>query len=333
LSEAKHLSKKKAAEFRRRLLGWYRTHGRDLPWRRTRDPYAIFISEIMLQQTQVATVIPYYERWLRRFPNIQKLARASEQDVLHAWQGLGYYARARNIHRAAEIVQQKHHGKFPSRLEDVAALPGVGRYTANAIATFAYDRSVPVVEANTARLLSRVFNLRIAIDSSAGRNALWETAEALLPKFQSCHHNSALMDLGATVCIARFPKCSLCPVRGFCRAKDPTALPIKKPRRNEHRMTEFHLFSRTRDRILLEQSRKRWRGLWILPSLTAPLEQQPIYVDEFHFTHHRIKLAVYFDRRIIRPNEMQRWFSISKLDALPIPSPHRRALNRLLAGS
>src|SRR3954467_6638796 len=137
LSEAKYLSQKEAAQFRCRLSRWYQKNGRDLPWRRTRDPYAIFVSEVMLQQTQVSTVIPYYERWLRRFPNIERLALASESDVLNAWQGLGYYSRARNLHAAAKIVRNTYRGVFPCHPEELAKLPGAGRYTANAIATFA----------------------------------------------------------------------------------------------------------------------------------------------------------------------------------------------------
>src|SRR3712207_1900094 len=146
------------AAFRRTLLAWYGKHGRDLPWRHTRDPYAILVSEIMLQQTQVATVLPYYERWLQRFPDFHALAAANESDVLHAWQGLGYYARARNLHAAAKAVVSEHGGKFP---EQPSRLPGVGRYTANAVRTFAFDHSVPVVEANIARLLARLIDLQV----------------------------------------------------------------------------------------------------------------------------------------------------------------------------
>ena len=149
-----------STKFRRRLLTWYRRHGRDLPWRRTRDPYAILVSEFMLQQTQVTTVIPYYHKWLRRFPDFASLARASENEVLHAWQGLGYYARARNLHATAKTVMDRHGGHFPRAIEQMQQLPGIGKYTAHAVANFAFNQSVPIVEANTGRVLARLFNLR-----------------------------------------------------------------------------------------------------------------------------------------------------------------------------
>ncbi|HTL79845.1 MAG TPA: hypothetical protein VL136_10605, partial [Candidatus Babeliales bacterium] len=147
------------AAFRRPLVRWYRRHGRDLPWRRTRDPYAILVSEVMLQQTQVATVIPYYHDWLRRFPDFRSLARASENEVLRAWQGLGYYSRARNLHTIAKMLGDRLGGNFPREIEQMRKLPGVGKYTAHAVASFAFDQPVPIVEANTARVLARLFNL------------------------------------------------------------------------------------------------------------------------------------------------------------------------------
>ena len=200
------ISEKNTNTFRRSLFRWYRRHGRDLPWRRTRDPYAVLVSEFMLQQTQVAAVIPYYDKWLRRFPSLDALARASESDVLHAWQGLGYYARARNLHASAKAIVNEHGGKFPQLPEDLQSLPGVGRYTANAIATFAFGRSVPIVEANIGRVLARILNYQQPIDSSDGREAIWQIASKLVPARGARAFNSALMDLGALVCRPR-PKC------------------------------------------------------------------------------------------------------------------------------
>src|SRR5205823_5096139 len=168
-----------AASFRRVLLAWYRKNRRDLPWRRTRHPYTILVSEVMLQQTQVAAVVLYYNEWMRRFPDFATLAAASEREVLHAWQGLGYYARARNLRAAAEIVMAKHGGKFPRSVDAMRALTGIGRYTANAVATFAFNQSLPLVEANIARLLARILDLQIPIDTSAGRHALWVYAGTL----------------------------------------------------------------------------------------------------------------------------------------------------------
>lgn len=335
--EAKLLStgssqKTESARFRAALSRWYRKNGRDLPWRRTRDPYAILVSEFMLQQTQVAAVIPYYQRWLRRFPDFATLARASESDVLRAWQGLGYYRRARNLHAAAKIVIKNHGGRFPRALEQIKALPGVGPYTANAVATFAFGQAVPVVEANIARVVARLFNSRAPIDTAIGRDALWKNAASLLPKSGAPHHNSALMDLGALVCTSRFPKCEICPVRPFCCAEDPAILPVKKKRPVTIRMTEHHTFSISRGRILLEKSLTRWRGLWILPRLPGPSKNQlPLYVSEFPFTHHCITLSI-FAGSSRRPNRdsNHRWFPLSTLTSIPMPSPHRRAVRQLL---
>jgi A/G-specific adenine glycosylase len=323
-----------AASFRRVLLAWYHKNGRDLPWRRTSDPYAILVSELMLQQTQVAAVIPYYNEWMRRFPDLATLAAASEREVLHAWQGLGYYARARNLRVAAQIVMKKHGGSFPRSADAMRALPGIGRYTANAVATFAFNQSRPIVEANIARLLARLLDLRVPIDTSAGRDALWVCAAALVPRREAATHNSALMDLGALICGPR-PKCGVCPVKRFCRTKDPSTLPIKKARPAIKRCTEHHGFVLRRRRVLLEQSQNRWRGMWILPRLAPPPAlRKPLHVSEFPFTNHRITLAVFPEEsRRRKRTATQRWFPIGTVDSLPLPTPHRRALNQILTAT
>jgi A/G-specific adenine glycosylase len=318
--------------FRRSLLSWYRQNRRDLPWRRTNDPYAILVSEFMLQQTQVATVIPYYERWLRRFPTVNALAAASENDVLHAWQGLGYYSRARNLRAAALTIVEEHGGRFPTSPDSIRALSGVGRYTANAVATFAFDQSVPIVEANIARVLTRLFDLQTRIDTSAGRHELWSSASRLLPLKNAREHNSALMELGALICDVR-PKCDKCPVSRFCLTTDPTSLPRKKPRTALERRTENHSFILRRGRVLLEQSADRWRGMWILPRLsTAPRNGRSLHHSEFPFTHHRITLQV-FSSATGRRSTTGRWFSRRELASIPVPSPHRRALRDILAAT
>ena len=218
--------------FRSRLVAWFNKNGRELPWRRTRDPYAVLVSEMMLQQTQVATVIDYFQRWMKRFPDFASLSSASEADVLHAWQGLGYYSRARNLHRAAQIVVEKHGGKMPRDIEAIRALPGIGRYTAGAVATFAFDQSTPILDANIARVLARLFDIHTPVDTAAGQLALWRIAGGLQPRKSAGVFNESLMELGALVCTPRQPKCPACPVRSFCSADKPAALPIKKPRRN-----------------------------------------------------------------------------------------------------
>lgn len=317
--------------FRRSLFRWYRHRGRDLPWRRTRDPYAILVSEFMLQQTQVATVIPYYQRWLRRFPDFATLARASENQVLRAWQGLGYYARARNLHATAKTITHQHGGNFPREIERAQQLSGIGKYTAHAVATFAFDQSVPIVEANTGRVLARLFNLRESIDSNAGRNKLWELAQSVVPKSHAGDFNSALLDLGALICIARKPRCNACPVRRFCRAKNPAALPVRRSRPKTRQLIETHALVVRHNRILLEQSRNRWRGMWILPRLEpfnpAIVGKKAVYESVFPFTHHRVTLSVYSRAAPKRIARGQQWFTST--EDVPMPSPHRRAVQTL----
>jgi A/G-specific adenine glycosylase len=319
------------AQFRRALINWYRRSGRDLPWRGTRDPYAILVSELMLQQTQVATVISYYNEWLRRFPDFASLARASENDVLHAWQGLGYYARARNLHATARTVIDRHRGRFPRLVAQMQQLSGIGKYTAHAVASFAFDQSVPIVESNTARVLTRLFDFRKSIDSHSGRATLWQYSGKLLPKRNTGIFNSALIDLGALVCVPREPKCAFCPVKRFCRAENPQTLPVRKSRSRTKRLIEEHAFVIRQGKILLEQSSTRWRGMWILPPLQrSPANQKPIYKSIFPFTNHRVALNVYAQRQHKFNTYSQFWIRLDSLEAIPIPSPHRRALQHLL---
>jgi A/G-specific adenine glycosylase len=328
------ISPEDAALFRRSIIRWFKHHGRDLPWRRTSDPYAILVSEFMLQQTQVATVIPYYRRWLRRFPDFASLARASEDNVLWAWQGLGYYTRARNLHATAKLVIDRYHGRFPRKIDQMQQLPGIGVYTAHAMASFALDRPVPIVEANTARVLARLFNMREPIDFSASRKALWQYAASLVPKAESSTFNSALLDLGALVCIARKPRCDVCPVMAFCRAKNPAALPAKSSRRETKRLIETHALIVRRGQILLERSQHRWRGMWILPSIKldglkrARFRAGAVYQGTFPFTYHRVTLRVYRRRRPKRIGPGQQWFG--SIELVAVPSPHRRAIETLL---
>jgi A/G-specific adenine glycosylase len=288
----------------------------------------------MLQQTQVGTVLPYYKDWLRRFPNFAALARASEAEALHAWQGLGYYNRARNLHATAKIVATRHCGHFPKSIDQLQQLPGVGKYTAHAIATFAFDQPVAIIEANTSRLLSRLLDLRIPIDSTAGRSALWNSASALTPKKAPAAYNSALLDLGALVCLPRQPKCGVCPVKKFCRAKNPNSLPIKRPRPGTKHLVEKHSFVIRNDKLLLQKSPARWRGMWILPPVQLDGFKpsslpHPIYTAVFPFTNHRVALKV-FRRRLRKIDNGKCWFPFRKLDSIPIPSPHRRAIDALL---
>jgi|SRR5688572_30682610 len=207
----------RAAAFRRRLLAWYGRARRDLPWRRVRDPYAILVSEIMLQQTQVSRVVEYWERFLRRYPTLEDLAAARPRDVRAAWRGLGYYARARNLHAAARYVVREAAGRMPREADALARLPGIGRYTAAAMASIAFDAPVGTVDTNIARVLSRVFRLPGARGSAARSSATWRLAQRLAAPGRAADWNQALMDLGATVCVARRPRCEACPVVPLCR--------------------------------------------------------------------------------------------------------------------
>ncbi len=217
------------------LCAWYLQNARDLPWRRTTDPYAIWVSEIMLQQTQVVTVIPYYQRWLERFPNLESLAKAPVDDVLKMWEGLGYYSRARNLHKAAQAVVGEHGGQIPCTYQGLLELPGIGPYTAGAISSIAYNLDYPVVDANVKRVFARILDLEKPVEKSSSISLIREAAQSLLPLGEARTFNQALMELGALVCSPKKPHCHTCPVTDFCSAQKkgtvdmrPVPVPQKK---------------------------------------------------------------------------------------------------------
>jgi len=252
---------------RRRLAAWYRRAHRDLPWRRTDDPYRIWLSETMLQQTRVETVIPYYERFLARFPTIDALAAADEEDVLRLWAGLGYYARARNLHRAAQQIAKEHGGALPRDAEALASLPGVGRYTLGALRSLVWKEPAPIVDGNVRRVLARLF----ADDSSDDAEA-WRLAGALVPAKDPDVFNQALMELGATLCTPRAPRCGVCPLAAPCEARrrgDAEAFPAKRTRAavREVRAVAGVLVRRGRTLLLRRPSRGLLGGLWELPNV------------------------------------------------------------------
>ncbi len=217
-----------------RLHRWYRRSARSLPWRATTDPYAVWVSEVMLQQTRVDTVLPYYRRWMAAFPTVDALARAGDQDVLRVWEGLGYYARARNLHRAARVVTERLGGRIPDDPHGFLALPGVGPYTAAAVLSIAFGRPLAAVDGNVRRVLCRVLTLEEDPRTAAAARTLEAAARALLPRDVPGLHNQAMMELGAVVCTARNPACEGCPLRGACRASArgcPHAYPVRRPRR------------------------------------------------------------------------------------------------------
>jgi A/G-specific adenine glycosylase len=255
---------------RRRLPPWFRRMRRDLPWRRTKDPYAVWLSEVMLQQTQVAAVIPYFNRFLDAFPTIESLARGDESEVLRLWEGLGYYRRARQLLAAARMIVEQHEGRFPRLMEDLRRLPGIGRYTAGAILSIAFGQPQPILEGNTIRVWSRLLAHPLDVSQPSGQAPLWSAAEAILPRRGSGTVNQALMELGATICLPRAPHCGSCPLRGLCSAEalgTPEAFPIKKPSRPATDVTEAAIAVWRQGRILLVRSsgRGRWEGLWDFP--------------------------------------------------------------------
>ncbi len=266
--------------FVQRLRAWFRRHARDLPWRRTRDPYAIWVSEVMLQQTQVATVVPYFERFLRRFPTLRTLAEADEQDVLRLWEGLGYYRRARQLHRAARLIVAEHGGEFPRDREAAGRLPGIGRYTAGAILSLAFDAREPILEANTLRLWSRLLAFRGDPRGAQGQRALWAAAEQALPRRDVGAVNQALMELGADVCRARRPACDSCPVAEFCEARrrglqHAVPAPSAKPRLQSVREATVVVWRANRVLIVKRSDSERWAGMWDFPRFEVPGDLAP----------------------------------------------------------
>ncbi len=263
---------KNKAGFAQALIDWYGKNHRDLPWRNTQDAYAIWLSEVMLQQTQVVTVMDYYERFLKAFPTIQDLAKASEAQVLKMWEGLGYYARCRNLHQAAKQVVVEHQGRFPDCLEAVEALPGIGRSTAGAILTFAYGQKHPLLDGNVKRVLSRLYNLDEPIEKTSVQKQMWKnSAELLEPATDAYSFNQAIMELGATLCIPKMPACLLCPVEGFCEAKacgTQQERPVKTAKKAiPHHQIGAAVIWREDGRILIQQRPRDGLlgGLWEFP--------------------------------------------------------------------
>lgn len=256
--------------FRRRLNSWFARHARDLPWRNTCDPYAIWISEIMLQQTQVVTVVDYYQRFLAAFPIVAALAAADEQHVLRLWEGLGYYRRARQLHRAAKVIVQEHGAQFPRDPAAILALPGIGRYTAGAIASIAFDARTPILEANTVRLFARLIALREDSTKSKAQQLLWSLSAALLPRKRVGLFNQALMELGSEVCNPRSPRCDQCPVFSLCRTAHQglqEEIPAAKRKMQYEKLLEAAVVVRLNGAVLLRRCalEERWAGLWDFP--------------------------------------------------------------------
>ncbi len=256
---------------RRSLLAWYDRHGRDMPWRRTRDPYPVWLSEVMLQQTRVATARPYYDAFLRRFPTLAALARARPADVLAAWAGLGYYRRARHLHEAARAVVREHGGRVPGDATAFGALPGVGRYTTAAVLSICFDRPLAVLDGNVARVLSRLDAAPAAIRDPRGARWLWARAQSLVPMRRPGDWNQAMMELGATVCTPRSPRCAVCPLRRHCRARAlgrVAEFPPPVRRRATETVRRAVALIERRGRVLMERREGALlAGLWEPPGV------------------------------------------------------------------
>lgn len=342
-----------AEDMNRRLLAWYGRVGRDLPWRRTRDPYCIWLSEIMLQQTGVVAVIPYYERFLAAFPSVAALAAAPLDQVFELWAGLGYYRRARFLHEAACRVMSEHGGRFPEQLETIMTLPGIGRSTAGAIVSIAFDRKGPILDGNVRRVLCRLLAVSGDPRSREVEKRLWQLAEMLTPEERAHDYAQAIMDLGATVCTPRKPDCASCPLSALCQAfwqGLQEQLPQRSVRKAVPLVRQVALLVHHRGRYLV---RKRpldgmLGGLWEFPTTTVAEGEEPeaaartLLVDEglsdvmetlgtvrHAYSHFRVELFLYGCRgtgasRVAE--EDTRWLSLPELAEWPLHGSHKKAL-------
>jgi A/G-specific adenine glycosylase len=325
------------AGVRRRLTRWYARARRDLPWRRTRDPYAVWVSEVMLQQTQVERVKDYFARFLRRFPTVAELARAGEAEVLRHWEGLGYYRRARQLHAAAKAVVADHAGAFPASLEGLRSLPGIGRYTAGAVASIAFDLPAPIVEANSRRVLARLAGHERPV-GGAGDEPIWTIAEALVPRRGAGTFNQALMDLGAAVCTPARPVCGRCPLAGDCAAHAAgreDEIPVMAAPRATKELRETAVVMRHGDRVLVVRRGpgEWWEGLWDFPREPHGAPGRALGHVRYGVTHHRIECGV-VERKVTRAGAAPpggRWVPVADLDELPMTAPGRR-IAALMAG-
>ena len=343
------------SDFTKRLIAWQRRHGRhDLPWQGTRDAYRVWLSEIMLQQTQVATVVPYYERFVARFPDVASLARARLDEVLRLWAGLGYYSRARNLHRAARAIVRDFHGSFPRERRALEALPGVGRSTAAAIAALAFGASAPILDGNVKRVLARHFAVRGFPGQRAVEIRLWSLAETLMPARGVGAYTQALMDLGATVCKRSSPACEACPLNRSCIARARNriaAYPQPRPRKALPLRDTTMLLLVHEGEALLEQRPPAglWGGLWSLPEMPVGADARAHCAAKLGcdvgaafaleplrhgFTHFRLDIRpVLCEVRRVRPRAAQpgtAWLALEDAMRAAVPAPVKKLLARMV---
>jgi len=342
------------------LLAWYQQNARTLPWRGSRDPYAVWVSEIMLQQTRVETVIPYFDRWMQRFPTLQSLALATEQEVLQVWEGLGYYSRGRSLHKAARIVAEKFNGVLPHSSQELENLPGIGRYTAGAIASIAFGQEEPALDGNIRRVLARLFCMRLPARSPEGEKRLWQLARQCLPKGQAGDFNQALMDLGASICTPQKPACPVCPLNAQCQALAEgmqEELPLLAARPPVPHYTVTAAVIRRADTVLIARrpSHGLLGGLWEFPGgkleptetlpeglrreiweeLASEIEiGEPFGVYRHAFTHFKITLHAFLCRlengepQAIEASEIA-WVEPARLKIFPMGKVDRQIARRL----
>ena len=338
----------------RLLLKWYRQHGRTLPWRDHPDPYAVWVSEIMLQQTRVETVIPYFEKWMKLFPDVKALAQASERDVLNAWEGLGYYSRARNLHKAAQIVASKFSGQLPRDLTDLRALPGIGRYTVGAIASMAFGMDEPTLDGNLRRVFARLFDVSEFADSPAGEKMLWDLAAQNLPKGQAGDYNQARMDLGATICTPKSPRCLLCPLMEICESRKKGTQeqrPVLKPKKSVPHYVHAAAVIMERGRVLLSQrpSEGLLGGMWEFPNARVnadPAKElnqalnaacrlklkkgDPLGIVQHAYTHFKVTVHAFRCDVVSIPKEKNlKWVKITELGDYPMGKVDRQIADLL----
>lgn len=338
------------ASLAERVVTWQRIQGRHgLPWQRERDPYRVWLSEIMLQQTQVSTVLAYYARFLERFPDVDALARAALDDVLAAWAGLGYYSRARNLHRCAQAVMAEHGGRFPASAEQLATLPGIGRSTAAAIAAFCFGERAAILDGNVKRVLTRVLGFSADLAVARHERDLWARACELLPPASADMptYTQGLMDLGATVCLARKPNCLLCPLQGDCVARRegrPEAYPVKTRKLKRTRREHWWLWLEHAGAVWLQQRPATgvWAGLWSLPLLDdeaalgamvqrwrVPVEPQPLIehaLTHFDWTLHPRRAVLDSAEGVEAALGPGRWIALDALDTVGLPAPLKKLL-------
>ena len=331
--------------FTQALLDWYQHHGRhDLPWQGSSDAYRIWVSEIMLQQTQVTTVIPYYERFMARFTTVQELAAANTDEVLHYWTGLGYYARARNLHKAAQYVCDQHQGKFPKTFEEVLALPGIGRSTAGAILAFSTGQRHAILDGNVKRVLARFYAIEGWYGQKAVEQKLWAKAEANTPTHKIEQYTQAIMDLGATVCTRSKPTCLTCPIQEHCRARIQSRtheLPHSKPKKTKPvRSTIMLLIKNQDDEFLLNKNPPSgiWGGLWCPPQVgtldevdcAEPIKELAPLRHTFSHYHLDIQpvLCRPTDKQQIIEESTSVWYKPSSETALGLAAPVKKLLKK-----